>query len=159
MNIEAVDLSESALQGIGRLVTPKPWSTIPAGTDFLYSDTMSDLGLGGVLSSGFLLCAPRPMILNRMERHFNTKEMIVALEGDAIVCLAPPQEPSGGKLLGKRAVKVLAGEAFILDIGAWHWIPYPCGASPGKFLIVFKSMTGADDLHFCDFDEASLILA
>jgi hypothetical protein len=158
MDIKAVALSESALQGIGRMASPERWSSIPAGTDFLYADTMSDLGLAGTLSSGSLISAPRPMALSRMERHFNTREMVAALEGDAIMCLAPPQEPSGRDLRGIRAVRIRAGDVIVLEMGAWHWIPFPLGSSPAKFLIVFKSGTGTDDLYFCDLEDTREVI-
>ena len=153
MKVKAVELSDSALQGIGFVVTPRQRQVVAEGTDFLYADTQKDLGLEGPLSSGSLECAPRPMTVNRMERHLKTREMLVALDGDAVVCCAPPQEPSGNALRGVTALMVRSGEALVLETGAWHWIPFPRGRRTARFLVVFRSATGANDLHFCDFDE------
>ena len=154
MNLKAVELSDAAVKGIGVVVTPRQRPAVPSGTEFLYGETQHDLGLVAPLSTGSLECASRPMTVAKMERHMKTREMLVALDGDAIVCMAPPQEPVGSALAGVVAVKMRLGEALIMETGAWHWIPFPTGKKTVRYLVVFRNHTGADDLHFCDFKEA-----
>jgi hypothetical protein len=99
------------------------------------------------------------MTVVKMERHLKTAEMLVALDGDAIVCMAPPQEPVGGSLTGVVAVKMRLGEALVMETGTWHWIPFPTGKKTVRYLVVFRNQTGADDLHFFDFKEAVTVKA
>ena len=153
MELQAVNLSESALRGIGTVIIPRQRLSVPAGTEFLYSETNGGLGLEGPLSSGSMECAPRQKKLSRLECHLKTPELLVALDGDAVVCVAPPQEPANGTLKGLTAVKMRAGESIIVQKGAWHWIPYPEGARPVRFLVVFRAATGKDDLNYCDLAE------
>jgi hypothetical protein len=153
MNVKAVEMSDETMKGIGFVVTPRQRPAVPAGTDFLYGETYHDLGLAAPLSTGSLECAPRPMAVAKMERHLKTREMLVALDGDAVVCMAPPQDPMGGSLTGVVAVKMRLGEAIVMDTGTWHWIPFPTGKKTVRYLVVFRNQTGADDLHFCDFKE------
>jgi mannose-6-phosphate isomerase-like protein (cupin superfamily) len=153
MDLIAGELSDEALRGIGRVLTPRNRPQVPAGEEFRYDQTLRDIGLAGPLSSGSLECAPRPKTLVKMERHLKTAEVLVALDGDAVVCLAPPQEPAGGRLQGLTAVRVRAGESFVMETGAWHWIPYPAGSRTVRFLVVFRNATGDDDLHFVDLAE------
>jgi ureidoglycolate hydrolase len=68
-----------------------------------------------------------------------------------VVCLAAPQESAAGGLRDVRAVKVRTGQGFVMDTGAWHAIPFPAGSTPARFLVIFRSGTGRDDLQFCDF--------
>jgi hypothetical protein len=157
MELKSVELSSGALRGIGVVIIPREWAPITDESGFAYAETNGGLGLDAPLSSGSLDCAPRPKTLRRMERHLKTPELLVALAGDSIVCLAPPQEPSGGNLKAITAVRVKAGDAFVLDTGAWHWIPFPVGTRAAKFLVVFKARTGQDDLHFCDFMEPKTV--
>jgi ureidoglycolate hydrolase len=158
MNMKAVELSDAALKGIGFVVTPRERPTVPPGTDFQYAETKHDLGLVAPLSTGSLECAPRPMTVVKMERHLKTREMLIALDGDAVVCVAPPQEPVGNSLTGVVAVKMRRGEAFVMETAAWHWIPFPTGKKTVRYLVVFRNQTGADDLHFCDFKEAVTVI-
>ncbi|HUX49517.1 MAG TPA: ureidoglycolate lyase [Spirochaetia bacterium] len=151
MKLRTMVLSEQALSGAGRLLTPSGVPAIGPTDDFAYADTALDLGLGSPCSSGALLCSPRPKILARMERHLRTRELLVSLEGDAIVCIAPPQEPVDQKLKDVRAIRVKSGQAFIMDVGTWHWIPFPEGTTPVRYLVIFRSRTGVEDLYFHDF--------
>jgi quercetin dioxygenase-like cupin family protein len=93
-----------------------------------------------------------------MERHLRTREALVSLEGEAIVCLAPPQESTDGGLSGITAVKVRRGQAFIMEPGAWHWIPFPVGRRPARFLVIFRSGTGKDDLYYHDLPRPVLVI-
>ena len=153
MEIRAVDLSEQALKGIGLLLTPAKRVAPEPGAETSYFDTVDDLGLGAPCSSGVVQCRPRPKILHKMERHLHTREALVALEGEAIACLAPPQEPGAAGLEGIVAVRVKPGQAFILETGAWHGSPFPVGRKPARLLVIFRSGTGRTDLEFRDLPQ------
>ncbi len=158
MDVKAVDLSEQALKGIGLVLIQRGRQAVKPGDDFSYVQTNNALGLEAPVSSGSLECLPRPMRVSRMEKHLKTPEVLVALDGDATVCLAPPQEAAGGTLRGITAVKMRAGDVMILERGAWHWIPFPKGKRPVRYLVVFRALTGQDDLHFCDLAEPCTIV-
>jgi mannose-6-phosphate isomerase-like protein (cupin superfamily) len=157
MDLRTVELSGEALKGIGRMLTPEQWVAPDPGAEYIYVDTDSDLGLEAPCSSGVIECAPRPKRLSRMERHLLTREALVALEGEAIVCIAPPQEGTDGELSGITAVRVRPGQAFLMERGAWHWIPFPVGTSPARFLVIFRSGTGNDDLYYHDLPRPALV--
>ena len=154
MKLQVVDLSSESLEGIGHMLTPAKWNYPEKGQDYSYADTDADLGLPSPCSAGILESVPRPMVLSRMERHLRTKEALIALEGDAVLCVAPPQESANGGLSGVTAVRIRAGQAIILNTGAWHWIPFPVGGSSARFLVVFRSGTGKHDLYYHDFTVA-----
>ncbi len=157
MEIRAVDLSEQALKGIGLLLTPAKRIAPEPDAETSYFDTVEDLGLGAPCSAGVVECRPRPKTLYRLERHLHTREALVALEGEAIACLAPPQEPGAAGLEGIVAVRVKTGQAFILEKGAWHGSPFPVGRKPARLLVIFRSGTGRTDLEFRDLPQAATI--
>jgi hypothetical protein len=150
MDIRTVELSEQALRGIGILLTPDRRVKPEPEAETSYFDTVDDLGLGAPCSSGVVEGRPRPKTLVRMERHLQTREALVALEGEAIACLAPPQEPGAEGFQGLVAVRVKTGQAFILEKGAWHGSPFPVGRKPARLLVIFRSGTGRTDLEFRD---------
>jgi hypothetical protein len=150
MNLQVVDLSNTSLSGIGHMLTPEEWLHSEKGQDYSYVDIDADLGLPLSCSAGALESVPRPMVLNRMERHLRSREALIALEGDAVLCVAPPQESRNGGLSGITAVRIRAGQAVILETGAWHWIPFPVGKGRARFLVIFRGGTGRDDLHYQD---------
>jgi hypothetical protein len=154
VEIRTVDLSAEALKGIGILLTPATRLKPEPGAETSYFDTVEDLGLEPPCSSGVVEGRPRPKMLYRMERHLRTREALVALEGEAIACLAPPQEPGAAGLEGIVAVKVKTGQAFILEKGAWHGSPFPVGRKPARLLVIFRSGTGRNDLEFRELPQA-----
>jgi len=150
MELRVVDLSMESLKGIGHLLTPEQWDVPGKGMEYTYTDIDADLGLPPPCSAGVLESVPRPKVLGRMERHLRTREALIALDGEAVLCVAPPQESVHGELSGITAVRICAGQALILEVGAWHWIPFPVGTSTARFLVIFKSGTGKDDLYYHD---------
>jgi len=154
MVLKAVEASDEALRGIGHLLTTREKIRIPSGEEFTYTQISREIGIVGPCSSGSLEGGPRPRHVRRMERHTKSAEVLTALDGDAVICMAPPQEPSAGRLMGLTAVKVRRGESLVMETGAWHWIPFPMGRRTVRFQVIFRSSTGDDDLHFVDLPEA-----
>jgi hypothetical protein len=148
MKIKAKEISAAELRGIGRLLFSPSAPTVKTPEECGWSIIGEDLGLTDPCCAGAMDCAPRPMVVTRMERHTKTPEILTAIEGDSVMCIAPAQEPVGGALKGIRAITVRKGQAFILETGAWHWIPFPVGAQPSRFLVIFRRRTGEDDLQF-----------
>jgi ureidoglycolate hydrolase len=150
MGIQVVDLSEQTLNGIGSLLTPSRWPVPLADEEQAYVDTIEDLKLSTPCSAGVVQARPRPKTLKRLERHLQTREIVVALEGEAIVCLAPPQQVSPVGLAGIVAVRVKSGQGLVLEVGAWHASAFPVGNEPSRLLVIFRSGTGRTDLEFHD---------
>jgi ureidoglycolate hydrolase len=159
VEIRTKDLAEEALKDIGLPLTPAKRIAPEPDAEASYFDTVEDLGLEAPCSSGVVECRPRPKMLHRMERHLHTREVLVALEGEAIACLAPPQQPGAASLEGIVAVRVKPGQAFILEKGAWHGIPFPVGRKPARLLVIFRSGTGRTDLEFHDLPQAITVRA
>lgn len=153
MHLIIKDLTQDALAGIGCLLTDEPEPRPDSDEGFSYRDVVGDLQLNAPLSSGLLECHPRKLRLDRMERHHHTREILVALEGEAAICLAPPQEKASGSLDGVVALRMSAGQSIILDVGAWHWIPFPTTGQTARFQVIFRSETGKGDLDFFDFPQ------
>jgi Ureidoglycolate lyase len=157
MVLIAREASAESLEGVGLFVTPGRGQPPEAGAEFSFELAAPDLGMPAGLCAGRLDCVSRPMRLARMERHLRTPEMLSAVDGDAIVCVAPSQKPRGGAITGLRAIILRRGQAMVLATGAWHWIPFPTGAASVRFLVVFRAETGDDDLHFCDLADRAAI--
>jgi hypothetical protein len=159
MRIKAKEISAAELQGIGRLLFSPTAPSVKPPDECGWAIIGEDLGLTDACCAGSMDCAPRPMVVTRMERHLKTPEILTAIDGDSVMCIAPPQEPVNGALKGIRAITVRKGQAFILETGAWHWIPFPLGRQPSRFLVVFRRKTGDEDLLFGTLAESVSIEA
>jgi hypothetical protein len=157
MTLIAREASAESLGGVGLLATPSQGQKPVGGAEFSFELAAPELGMPAGLCAGRLDCVARPMTVIRMEKHLKTPELLSAVDGDAVICVAPPQEGRGGKLEGLRAIFLRRGQAIVLATGAWHWIPFPTESAGARFLVVFRAGTGGDDLHFCDLAEAATI--
>lgn len=100
------------------------------------------------VTSTFLQVKQRSFQLQRMERHINTEEVVIALDGPVIVPMAPP-----GELHQVRdqmiACYLPQGEGLILAPGAWHLAPFPLQET-SSVLVIFNMDTPANDMEFQD---------
>lgn len=154
MYLKAQTVSDEALAGCGSLITPFDGPAPEEGEIYSWTTVLPDLGLSGAaLLAGRFECRARPIRATRFERHLESPELISAVTGDAIIFLAPPQEPRPAALSGLRAVLVPRGRAILLARGCWHAVPFPAGKENVTLLVVFRDKTGEDDLHFFDMPE------
>jgi ureidoglycolate hydrolase len=118
--------------------------------DFLFNITSSGLNLGNSSCTGLLTAFFREERVTQMERHLETEEILVALDGDSIVCLAPPGDLQSSAV---RAFSLPQGKAVVMGAGTWHWIPFPQNKSEARFLVIFKDQTGEDDLEIRELED------
>ena len=149
MKLKSHDIAQTDLHGIGRLLFSPTDPKVKPGDECSFAIIQEDLGLTDASCAGTMDCAPRPMQVSRMERHLRTPEILVAIDGDSVICLAPPQEPVAGKLTDMCAV---TGEG---RARSSSWKPGRGTGSrslveprPARFLVIFKEKTGQNDLQF-----------
>jgi len=125
---------------------PKPEADSP---EFSYHQVLapSELGEGGIVAE--LICRKRPLVLEKLERHLQTPEILAALDADAVVCVASPgADPTRISAADIRALPLRRGEALWMAKGTWHWLPYPTSAAQVTLLLHFSEGTGDNDLEF-----------
>jgi len=142
MAIKAQGLTAEAFAPFGQVLTE--YSGAPLANDdvITYWGGVGSAAFDGPASAGVLLGHSRRMVTSKLERHLNTPEVLVALEGDAIVCVGEPGEP---KCLSAFIIR--QGEAVALNKGAWHWTPFPTDELDCRFLVLFQKDTESNDLE------------
>jgi hypothetical protein len=98
------------------------------------------------LELGICAYVRRPLFVDSMERHRNTPELLVAVDDDFVIPVAPNsasgEAPDIARLI---AIRVRRGEGVVFAPGVWHWIPYPM-KDRSFALVGFRKGTAADDL-------------
>ncbi len=97
---------------------------------------------------------------DRMERHLGSEEIIIPINGDLFIPVAPPDgNPDPEKA---RIIPVRVGEIINLHTGAWH---FACGPvqdvsldNPLDYFVFLKSGTPTDDLEMVELPRAVHIL-
>jgi ureidoglycolate hydrolase len=97
------------------------------------SDVINFYASLGVLDSGmpleFGICTfkKRELIIEQLEQHIMTQELLFAVDDDFIMPVTSNLQSNGKNipdLENLLAVRILRGEGVIFHRGTWHWVPY-----------------------------------
>lgn len=158
VEIQAIPLESSSFITYGQIISEGRSKPLADQEEFVYWGKVTELMLSNKVSTGVLVCHARDRIVEKLERHLRTPEILVALKGDGVVCMAKPESETGtDRIEGIAAFIVRQGEAFVMTAATWHWIPFPFDGREVKFLVVFASGTEDDDLEIKKLDEAVTI--
>jgi len=150
--LTVVDLNPETFRGYGDVLSVGSTTPMADSEEITYWGKVAELEMGARVSTGYLACKPRPGVLKQLERHLRTPEILVALHGDSLVCMAKPSAPGSRSIDGLKAFRVKQGQAFAMAPGTWHWAGYPVKKADAVFLVVFASGTEGADLEFTDLD-------
>lgn len=145
MNI--MKLTNESFSGFGKVLSSGDFEPVSLNEEFSWKDMAQDLTLVSPSCTGQLNCRFREKVLKKMECHTKTPEIMVALKGDSLLCVAPAgsAHPEGEDI---QCFSVKEGTALMMDTAVWHWIPYPLQETGSQFLVLFRDGTGGDDLHY-----------
>jgi len=142
-----IEMTPDNFSIFGEVLGSGSYMPVPSEEEFTWKEIAGNLPLISPSCTGQLNCRYRSRIVNRMERHINTPEIMIALSGHSLLCVAPadlymPEESD------IHCFRVEEGTAFMMNKAVWHWIPFPLQETGSRFLVLFRDGTGADDLHF-----------
>jgi ureidoglycolate hydrolase len=103
----------------------------------------------------------RPMVLTQMERHVQTFEWWVNVEGECVAAFAegadlnaPDELPDVDKIV----VFNMSGVAgYVVNAGTWHWPAFPLGETATQFVDV-RSGTVPDDVDIKNLPQPVTII-
>jgi ureidoglycolate hydrolase len=136
----------------GYVISATKGKPLARNMELTYWSKVSFLKMGKIVSAGVLFVHERGAVVRSLERHRKTPEVLVALEGDSLVCFGKPSS-SHGKIQGIKAFYVRQGQAICMHTGTWHWAPFPVNAKKCKFLVLFATDTETSDLEIRDLPE------
>ena len=101
----------------------------------------------GSIEFGVCVAKNRAFVVDTLEQHAETAELLAALRGDFItpvttsVMIDGKEYPDMEQIV---AVRVNQGEGVVFDKGIWHWTPYAVTESC-DVLVAFKTDTPKND--------------
>jgi ureidoglycolate hydrolase len=150
--IKLVKLTPTEFKPYGYVISSTKGKPLAKNRELTYWSKVSLLKMGKTVSTGVLLAHKREAVVKSLERHEKTPEVLVALQGDSIVCLG---KPGAGprKIRGVKAFYVRQGQAICMHPGTWHCMPFPVNVRKCKFLVLFATDTEMSDLETRDISE------
>lgn len=147
MKIQA--LEQEAFAEFGEILSMDDVPSVDSANEFAFHDTAQGIRLASHCCTGVLSCRNRPRKVVKMERHHESSEVIVALDGDVVMVMAPSDDELENNTR-VRSFLIKQGQAIVMKPNTWHWIPFPVDKQDVHALVLFKDATGANDLHFRD---------
>jgi ureidoglycolate hydrolase len=151
--IKAIPLDAEEFKSYGQIISASHGKPLADEEEFIYWGKVSELVMGERISTGVLICRNRARIVSKLERHVLTPEILVAVSGDSLICVAKPSSGDGGEPIeGIQVFRIRQGDAFVMAAGTWHWIPFPADREQAKYLVIFASGTEDEDLEVRELD-------
>lgn len=144
--IVPIELNTESFKNYGCVINKMELKPNVYNEEFKYWSKTSQFSINGVTSTGMLCPSKREMLVKCFERHINTVEVLVALEGDSIICVGKQSATDDENIEGIQAFYIKQGDAFLINKGIWHWIPYPINSTGSKFIVMFSLGTEDNDL-------------
>lgn len=152
-NLPVRPASRDSFARFGVFLAASEGLPLEAGAAFTFQEKVGLMDIDGRVSAGVLRVARRPGEFSVLERHTATPELLVALDGEVIVPVAPANHPSPAPDPGAlEAFRLGQGEAVILRPGVWHALPFP-KEHDSTLLVVFREGTPDEDLTLVDLAE------
>jgi hypothetical protein len=158
MELKVLEAATADLGGIGvALRLPEPGARKPD----VENDLLQFFGKLGVIEAPggveFGICAyqRRELVVEKLEQHRRSGELLVAIDDDFLMPAAPNLAGLNQPDLSKACVlRVRRSEGVLFAPGAWHWVPYPVKKARSFALVGFAIDTPANDMSFHDLDPA-----
>ena len=148
------ELTAADFKPFGRILSGDgEFPAVAQSNEFEWHDTASGIAMDGSCCTGMLCCRSRPRVVSKMERHLRTSEVLFPLRGDSVLVVAAAGDTLG-TTSGLRAFRLPVGKAVVMNVGTWHWIPFPLAEADSHILVLFRDGTGADDLDFKQLPES-----
>jgi len=120
-----------------------------------YWGTLASFMVEGEVEIGICIVKRGSNVMEQMERHVETPELITPIEGDFVIPVAasrnledPEETP---RVEDVKAFYISERQAFLMDRGVWHWAPFPVGKE-ASFFVIFKKGTTKRDMTVKKFE-------
>lgn len=101
----------------------------------------------------------RPLIIDVLEYHSSCGEVVIPLDNDILLQVAPATAIGDSLPLDKmRVFYIPHGTAITINPGVWHWGPFTVNEKPANILINLPERTYANDCTVVNLNEKDFIL-
>lgn len=155
--VKAIHISPEVMKGLGKAVCVTGETKPNAQTDIQsYFGQLAIMKCEDAVQIGVCIAKNREYIVEELEQHVNTAELLAAMKGDFItpvtssIVVDGKLCPDMSKVI---AVRVNQGEGIFFDEGVWHWTPYAVTPTC-DVLVVFRKDTPQNDFISCKLSES-----
>ncbi len=159
IKIKISELEETSFQRYGKIIripvfgTKKP---LLSSSFFNHYGPLALIACEGNFELGITTFQKRPLVVDELEQHAETAEMLYAIDADMIIPIAAIIIRDGVAVPDEStftAMHVKQGEGVVFNEGIWHWAPFPFGDKDfSSVLVGFKQHTAEKDIIIKELD-------
>jgi len=142
--IKVRHISPEVMEGLGKAIYITPATKPDAQTDIQsYYGQLAIMKCTDAVQIGICVAKNREYIVDELEQHVQTSELLFAAKGDFVTVVAPSIVVDGKEcpdIDRAIAIRVNQGEGVFFDEGIWHWTPYAITPTC-DVLVVFRKDT------------------
>ena len=150
MKVQVVELSKEAYAPFGQFVcAPVHTPTIEADI-VRYWAGLAGFEVDGTIDVGWVTMRKRPLVLTQLERHFNTVEIAIPLDGEMLLPVAIGRQPFNQETQPRvedvRGFYLRPGQMVTYAPGTWHFGGFPLASPEASFLVLTRRGTADSDV-------------
>jgi len=147
--LKVESLSLESFQGFGvycDMLNPASEKLGEPPIEFFRDMLSQTLGDCGIVSYSNCRIEPRDLVIDVSECHSRTAEMLMPLDADVLMHVAPAGSPDAGFPTDKaRVFHVPKGTMVVIKPGTWHHGPFCIGKASANVLVALPERTYAND--------------
>jgi ureidoglycolate hydrolase len=128
----------------GKVVNPPSCAPTSEARDYKFWSNLADYFINGETEIGICTVYKQSQnIVEGMERHLNTPEILIPVDAPFILPVLVDGDPDSSA----KAFKVEVGESIIINNAVWHGACLPFGKNKASYFVIFKKGTPAEDVE------------
>jgi len=102
-------------------------------------------GYNAPMSASTTFVEPKEFVVDTLEYHSRTPEILMMLDQDAIICIGPATAEKEPPMDQLEAFYIPKGVMVYLNPGVWHYAPFPLSDKPVHSLVLLPERTYVND--------------
>lgn len=149
MKIKALEVTEDNFKIYGSVLTGTKGSPTSQAPDYRFWSNIINYNIEGETEIGICtVYKQKENILNGMERHLNTPEILIPIDAPFVLPLLQNQRAPEKT----EAFKVKIGQAVKINNSVWHGACLPVDTDEASYFVIFKKGTPFNDIEKISFD-------
>lgn len=153
ITINSKPITEENFKKFGRVVKPPKGEPTAQAADFRFWSDIANYEIYGSTEIGICTVYKQPKnIINGMERHLNTPEILIPIDAPFVL----PLLKEGESEEQAESFQVDIGEAVLIDKAVWHGACLPVGKEESSYFVIFRKGTPNEDVYKKEIKEIEL---
>jgi ureidoglycolate hydrolase len=154
MKVKAKKITEQNVANFGKVVVGASGTPTSQAADYKFWSDIASYYIEGETEIGICTVYKQPsMVINGMERHLNTPEILIPIDTPFIITLLLDKE----KPENVDAFIVEIGQVIAINDKVWHGACIPEGKDECSYFVIFKKGTPSNDVEKTKLPEITIL--